>query len=129
MGKREKQLRTRLPQEHSVSSKIRLTESDLKVVLTEGARMVEMFYPEAVLARMSNVPGGTLSEKDDLQNTNGTPADAAVIQFWAGHSLPENDWLGLASNLLTEVFSADFLTPLQEIDTAFALKVCHSQDV
>ena len=90
----------------------------MKVVLTEGARMVELFYPDAVLERMAHTG---YSEKESASVKAIT--NPLVAQFWAGHNLEENDWLGLASSLLNEVFSADFLTPLQEVDTAFALKV------
>jgi len=31
---------------------------------------------------------------------------------------------GLATQLLTEVFSSSFLTPLEETDTCFQLEVC-----
>ena len=120
IGKREKQLRSRLPSEHSVTNKIRLTENDLKIVLTEGARMVALFYPDAVLGRMITATEFLHNkEVDSLRPGSYNP----VAQFWAGHNLQEHDWLGLASNLLTEVFSAEFLTPLQDVDTVFSLKV------
>ena len=107
-----------MPQEASVTNKIRLTENDLKIVLTEGARMVELFYPEAVLGRMK--VESQINEGDSLKPLyHANP----VTTFWAGHNLQENDWLGLVSSLLTEVFSVEFLTPLQDVDTAFSLKV------
>ncbi len=38
----------------------------------------------------------------------------------------EDDWVGLVSAMYCEIFSEDFLTPLQETDTTFHLKVTHS---
>ena len=108
-----------MPGEYSVTNKIRLTENDLKIVLTEGARMVELFYPDAVLGRMTNTNPSQGKESDTFRHA----MNSSLIQFWSGHNLQENDWLGLTSNLLTEVFSSEFLTPLQDVDTVFSLKV------
>ena len=110
-----------MPQEHSVTNKIRLTENDLKIVLTEGTRMVELFYPDAVLGRMASFNQPSLGKGlDSLEKGSHC---TAINQFWMEQNLQENDWLGLASNLLTEVFSLEFLTPLQDVDTVFSLKV------
>ena len=110
-----------MPQEHSVTNKIRLTENDLKIVLTEGTRMVELFYPDAVLGRMASSDQPSLGKGlDSLEKGSHC---TAIHQFWMEQNLQENDWLGLASNLLTEVFSLEFLTPLQDVDTVFSLKV------
>jgi hypothetical protein len=35
----------------------------------------------------------------------------------------EEDWIGLVSALYSEIFSPEFLTPMQETDTTFHLKV------
>ena len=78
-----------MPQDHSVTNRIRLTESDLKVVLTEGARMVELFYPDAVLARMAH----TGSSEKELAPVK-TIINPLAVQFWAGYDIEENDWLG-----------------------------------
>ena len=109
-----------MPQEHSVTNKIRLTENDLKIVLTEGTRMVELFYPDAVLGRMASSDQPSLGKG---LNSLEKGSHNAIHQFWMEQNLQENDWLGLASNLLTEVFSLEFLTPLQDVDTVFSLKV------
>ena len=109
-----------MPQEHSVTNKIRLTENDLKIVLTEGTRMVELFYPDAVLGRMASSDQPSSGEGS---NSLEKGAHNAINQFWMEQNLQQNDWLGLASNLLTEVFSLEFLTPLQDVDTVFSLKV------
>ena len=110
-----------MPQEHSVTNKIRLTENDLKIVLTEGTRMVELFYPDAVLGRMASSDQPSLGK--GLNSLEKGSHCTAIHQFWMEQNLQENDWLGLASNLLTEVFSLEFLTPLQDVDTVFSLKV------
>ena len=80
--------------------------------------MVELFYPEAVLNRMNVAAQG--NDYDSLKLVHHSNP---VATFWAGHNLQEGDWLGLASSLLTEIFSVEFLTPLQDVDTAFSLKV------
>ena len=36
-----------------------------------------------------------------------------------------DDWVGLSSQLYSEIFSPEFLTPMQEADTTFHLKVEH----
>ena len=110
-----------MPQELSVTNKIRLTENDLKIVLTEGTRMVELFYPDAVLGRMASSDQPSLGK--GLNSLEKGSHCTAIHQFWMEQNLQENDWLGLASNLLTEVFSLEFLTPLQDVDTVFSLKV------
>ena len=92
----------------------------MKIVLTEGTRMVELFYPDAVLGRMASSEQPPLGKGlDSLEKGSHN----AINQFWMEQNLQENDWLGLASNLLTEVFSLEFLTPLQDVDTVFSLKV------
>lgn len=100
--KRSDYLNNTLPS--GIRTKIRLTENDLRVVLMQGTLMVQEFYPQKVLAKMT---------------------DTDVRNFWLDEDLPENDWLGLTSILLSELFSQEFLTPLQEVDITFALKVKH----
>ena len=46
-------------------------------------------------------------------------------EFWSGRGLRQEDWVGLTSLLYSEIFSADFLTPMQEADTTFQLRVEH----
>ena len=45
--------------------------------------------------------------------------------FWSDRSLVPGDYIGLASSLLADTFSQDFLTPLQEADLSFQLKIKH----
>ena len=63
--------------------------------------MLESFYPDHVIRRLS------VSEQD----------------FWEERHLDVNDWQGLATQILCEIFSASFLSPLEEADTCFKLEV------
>ncbi|XP_037093776.1 uncharacterized protein LOC119113590 [Pollicipes pollicipes] len=81
--------------------KVKMAPRDLKLALVAGARLLEEFYPRHVLARL--------------------PVSAA--EFWEGRALPVDDWAGLSALLLTEVFSGDVLTPMEEADTRFYLEV------
>lgn len=63
--------------------------------------MLERFYPAHVLQRI----GG--SEED----------------FWEGRGLSPGDWAGLAGLMYSDIFSLDFLTPLDDNDTMFKLEV------
>lgn len=66
--------------------------------------MLERFYPNHVLARLS------ISEEE----------------FWDTKGLSPGDWAGLAGLMYTDIFSLDFLTPLNETDAAFKLDA-HTQ--
>ena len=46
-------------------------------------------------------------------------------EFWSGQGLRPDDWVGLTSLLYSEIFSPEFLTPMQEADTTFHLRVEH----
>ena len=70
-------------------------------MIAQTAKMLEGFYPERVLQRLHQ------PEED----------------FWEGKHLEPGDWQGLATQLLTEVFSSSFLTPLEETDICFKLEV------
>ena len=93
------QLRLTLPS--GMKKKIKLSERELKLALSRGAAMVQTFYPEHVIAR------GQMSD------------------FWSSRSLKINDWVGLTSSLYSDIFSPEFLTPMQEADTTFQLRVEH----
>ncbi|CAF1617114.1 unnamed protein product, partial [Didymodactylos carnosus] len=45
--------------------------------------------------------------------------------FWNELDLEQNDWLGLASKLLQELFCKEFLTPLEQTDAFYSLEVDH----
>jgi len=64
---------------------------------------LEDFYPDHILQRLHR----------------------PEAQFWDDCHLEPGDWQGLATQLLTEVFSTSFLTPLEETDTCFQLQVRH----
>jgi len=95
------QLRLLLPE--TIRKKIKLSERELKLSLSRGAAMVQTFYPEHVIAR---IKGGE-------------------SEFWSTRGLRINDWVGLTSQLYSDIFAPDFLTPMQEADTTFHLKVEH----
>ncbi|CAF4418918.1 unnamed protein product [Rotaria sp. Silwood2] len=84
--------------------RIRLTEADLTAVLIEGTQLVEKWYPKQILSYLN---------KDETE------------KFWNDYDLEENDWFGLASKLLQELFCRDFLTPLEQTDVCYSLKVDH----
>jgi hypothetical protein len=70
-------------------------------MIAQTAKMLEEFYPERVLQRL----------------------DVTEEEFWEGRRLEADDWQGLATQLLTEVFSTGFLTPLEQTDICFKLEV------
>ena len=100
--KRKELLSNKLP--NQLRDRIRLKEEDLKILLHQGTLMVEKFYSEDVIKRMT---------------------ETEVKNFWFTKGLKASDWLGLTSFLLSELFTPEFMIPLQEVDTTFALKVRH----
>jgi len=46
-----------------------------------------------------------------------------VVSFWHDLQLLENDWMGLTRSLFSEVFSPNFLRPLEDVDALFSVKV------
>ncbi|XP_015590720.1 uncharacterized protein LOC107265616 isoform X2 [Cephus cinctus] len=83
-----------------VRSKIKLTTFNLKVVIQQGALMLERLYPTHVFARLAG------SEED----------------FWENKGLGVGDWAGLAGLMYADIFSLDFLQPLDDTDTKFKLE-------
>lgn len=65
--------------------------------------MLERFYPNQVMSRWGETP----SEEE----------------FWENKGLFVNDWASLASLIYADIFSLDFLTPLDDSDTKFKLEV------
>lgn len=49
--------------------------------------------------------------------------DMEKIEFWNRYNLIENDWQGLTSALLSELFSKQFLIPIEESDENFSIEV------
>ncbi|CAF4746596.1 unnamed protein product [Rotaria sp. Silwood1] len=84
--------------------RIRLTDAGLTAVLIEGKQLVEKWYPKRILSYLN---------EDETE------------KFWNDYDLEENDWLGLASKLLQELFCRDFLTPLEQTDVCYSLQVDH----
>ncbi|XP_058795012.1 uncharacterized protein LOC131666391 isoform X2 [Phymastichus coffea] len=98
LDRRRKDLQTGLGV--AVRSKIKLSTNDLKIVIQQGALMLERHYPTHVFARMT-------SQEDD---------------FWENKGLGVNDWAGLAGLMYADIFSLDFLQSLDEADTKFKLE-------
>ena len=98
---RTTQLRLQLPE--PMRKRIKQSERELKLSLSRGAAMVASFYPEHVIAR---APGGESA-------------------FWERAGLRDGDWVGLVSRLYSDIFAPEFLTPMQEADTTFQLRVEH----
>lgn len=44
-------------------------------------------------------------------------------EFWESKGLAVHDWPGLVGLIYTDIFSLDFLTPLDDQDTKFKLEV------
>ncbi|XP_076032256.1 uncharacterized protein LOC143020023 isoform X3 [Oratosquilla oratoria] len=44
-------------------------------------------------------------------------------EWWDGKGMAVGDYAGLASLIFTEIFSPDFLTPMEETDTSFQMEV------
>lgn len=72
----------------------------IQVVIQQGALMLERLYPLHVFARL---PG---NEED----------------FWETKGLGVADWAGLAGLMYADIFSLDFLQPLDDSDTKFRLE-------
>ena len=98
LDRRRKDLQTGLGV--AVRSKIKLSTFDLKVVIQQGALMLERLYPTHVFARLS-------SQEED---------------FWENKGLSVGDWAGLAGLMYADIFSLDFLQPLDDADTKFKLE-------
>nr|CAD7256838.1 unnamed protein product [Timema shepardi] len=84
----------------AVRSKIKLTTLELKIAIQQAALMLERFYPLHVLQRLP------INEED----------------YWESKGLSVHDWAGLAGLMYADIFSLDFLTPLDEMDTKFRLE-------
>ncbi|XP_062594006.1 uncharacterized protein LOC134255480 isoform X1 [Saccostrea cucullata] len=85
------------------SDKIKLPERELKITILQGAKLLEKFYVERVLPKMS------MTEEE----------------FWERKMLEYRDWRGLVSKKFSEIFSKAFLIPLDESDNFFRLEVNH----
>ncbi|KAK8396821.1 hypothetical protein O3P69_005057 [Scylla paramamosain] len=48
---------------------------------------------------------------------------ASLEEWWDSKGLAPGDYGGLASLIFTEIFSSDFLTPMEESDTSFQMEV------
>ncbi|KAG7203922.1 hypothetical protein KM043_016942 [Ampulex compressa] len=98
LDRRRKNLQTGLGV--AIRSKIKLSTFDLKIVIQQGAIMLERLYPTHVFARLP------VNEED----------------FWENKGLGIADWAGLAGLMFADIFSLDFLQPLDDSDTKFRLE-------
>ncbi|KAG8185351.1 hypothetical protein JTE90_005478 [Oedothorax gibbosus] len=96
--RRKKELQTGLGV--NVRSKVKLMASDLQPTLHVATIVLQRFFPIHILKR--------LQIKEEI--------------FWDKKGLSFRDWPGFAAQLLTEVFSIDILTPLEENDTRYRLE-------
>ncbi|KAG1671497.1 hypothetical protein GQR58_016444 [Nymphon striatum] len=87
----------------AVRSKIKLPMQELKLIVKEGAKILEMFYPTKVLKQLQ-IP---------------------ETEFWESKGIAFRDWTGLSAAIFSEIFSPEFLVPLEETDLQFRLEVRH----
>ncbi|XP_042900994.1 uncharacterized protein [Parasteatoda tepidariorum] len=98
VDRRKKELQTGLGV--NVRSKVKLAAADLQPTLHVATVILQRFFPVHVLKRMQ------IKEED----------------FWDKKGLSFRDWPGFAAQLLTEIFSVDILTPLEDRDTCYRLE-------
>ncbi|CAF1136833.1 unnamed protein product [Rotaria magnacalcarata] len=105
-----KELRNTIEKRHNLlrlerstyHDRIRLTETDLTAVLVKGTELVGKWYPSRILPYLN---------------------ETELEKFWHDLDLEPNDWFGLTSKLLQELFCRDFLTPLEQTDAFYSLEV------
>lgn len=90
----------RMPLTSNVLKKIRLSSSDLKMLLVKAGMMMRSFYPGEILARIG------ISESE----------------LWDRYDVEESNWLALAAIFLTEIFSPAILIPLTDSETRIQLQ-------
>ncbi|CAF0727699.1 unnamed protein product [Didymodactylos carnosus] len=83
--------------------RIRLTETNLSLVLIEAGQLVKKWYPQRILPYL---------QKD-------------IELFWNSYDLEQDDWIGLASKLLKELFFDHILVPLEHTDAHYSLQIDH----
>ncbi|XP_044008897.1 uncharacterized protein LOC122852871 isoform X2 [Aphidius gifuensis] len=91
----------------SIKSKIKLTTYDLKIVIQQASIMLERLYPTHIFSRLN-------TSEDD---------------FWDNKGLGIGDWAGLAGLMFADIFSLDFLQPLDDTDTTFKLEPHNAIDL
>ncbi|XP_037776345.1 uncharacterized protein LOC119573262 isoform X2 [Penaeus monodon] len=96
------------------------TESDMGAVLSQldaiHGRNASGPKNVGILERSINKSG---SRKSGLHESKF----ATVEEWWDSKGLAVGDYAGLASLIFTEIFSSDFLTPMEETDTSFQMEV------
>lgn len=92
----------------ALRSKVKLTTIELKIAIQQAALMLERFYPSHIFSRLE-------PDKEE--------------ELWEVKGLARNDWAGLAGIIYADIFSLDFLTPLDDNDTKFKLEPDSSIDL
>lgn len=77
----------------------------LQIAIQQGAMMMERLWSGGGCAGAARWAGGGEEE------------------FWESKGLSMHDWPGLTGLVYTDIFSLDFLTPLDDQDTKFKLEV------
>lgn len=78
----------------------------IQVTVALASKMLEYWYTQHVIQKLS------ISEEE----------------FWESKGLAVNDWSALAVVFFTDIFSLDFLTPLDDTDTKFKLEVLYNKN-
>jgi hypothetical protein len=106
-------------------NQVRLKDSDLKIVLRQGVLMAKDFYGTRVFTRMSNNADRHNFWRSRGLLESGKPVVTVAAKSFFTLTFISLDFLGLVSEHLSSFFCQGFLTPLQEADTTFSLKVKH----
>eukprot|EP01012_Entosiphon_sulcatum_P009931 TRINITY_DN15721_c0_g1_i1.p1 TRINITY_DN15721_c0_g1~~TRINITY_DN15721_c0_g1_i1.p1 ORF type:complete len:1018 (+),score=174.45 TRINITY_DN15721_c0_g1_i1:426-3479(+) len=85
---------------------IRLTHADLSRVLQEGTQLVQRVVPQRVLPYW----------KQEGRNER---------EFWREHGSAQGNYAALTQQLLSDMFSPEFMIALEESDEVFSLEVEH----
>lgn len=86
-----------------IRNSIKMPKEDLDLTIECSAKMLEMLYPEHVIA----------------------PSGSTVAQFFNKRGLKPLDWKTLAQQKLAEIFSDAFILPIEKTDEVFSLEVDH----
>ncbi|CAF1616522.1 unnamed protein product, partial [Didymodactylos carnosus] len=90
-------LRVKVNKNHD---RIRLTQTDLSLVLIKAEQLVQKWYPQRILPYLQT----------DIES------------FWNSYDLEIDDWLGLTSKLLQQLFCEHILVPLEQTDAHYSLQ-------
>eukprot|EP01126_Amoeba_proteus_P045605 TRINITY_DN5117_c0_g3_i1.p1 TRINITY_DN5117_c0_g3~~TRINITY_DN5117_c0_g3_i1.p1 ORF type:complete len:416 (+),score=81.27 TRINITY_DN5117_c0_g3_i1:795-2042(+) len=83
-------------------SNIKQTPENQQKTFLRAYRMISRWYPQHVFAYMT---------------------ESEVDRFWAKKKLSEDNWWGLTEKILEDIFTSDFLTPLEVADEGLSITV------